>query len=102
MRTSILAGLRPTHPGELLREDVLPALGLPKTEVARLLRISRQSLYDILDEKRPITAQMALRIGKLCGDGPDIWLRMQQSYDLATARAAIGEEVDAIPTVQAA
>ena len=74
----LTSGLRPVHPGELLREDVLPALGRSKAEIARLLGVSRQTLYDILGEKQPITAAMALRIGKLCGDGPMIWLSMQQ------------------------
>ncbi|MCW5724057.1 MAG: HigA family addiction module antidote protein [Maricaulaceae bacterium] len=101
-RNPLLAGLRPTHPGEMLREDVLPALGLPKAEVARLLGVSRQTLYDILNEKQPVTAQMALRLGKLCGDGPDIWLRMQQAYDLAMAEAELGEALKGIPTIRAA
>jgi addiction module HigA family antidote len=59
-----LRGLKPTHPGELLREDVLPALGISKAEVARNLRVSRQQLYDILGEKKPVTTQMALRLAK--------------------------------------
>ena len=96
----LTAGLRPVHPGEILREDVLPALGKPKTEVAELLKVSRQSLYDILNEKRPVTPQMALRIGKLCGNGPDLWLRMQQAFDLAHARTDIAEELAAIPTLK--
>ncbi len=62
--------IRPIHPGEMLREDVLPALGRPKTEIARLVGISRQTLYDILAERQPVTAQMAIRLGKLCGNGP--------------------------------
>ena len=66
-----LAGLKPTHPGEILREDVLPALHRPKAEIARLLQVSRQTLYDILKEKQPITPSMALRIGKLTGTTPD-------------------------------
>lgn len=61
----------------MLREDILPSLGRSKTEIAKLLGVSRQTLYDILNEKQPITAQMALRIGKLLGDGGDIWLRIQ-------------------------
>lgn len=96
----LVAGLRPVHPGELLREDVLPALGRPKAEIARLLGVSRQTLYDILGEKQPITAPMALRIGKLCGDGPRIWLAMQQAYDLRTAEAEIAAEIEAIPTLE--
>ena len=75
MAKSLLKNMRPVHPGEILREDVLPALGRPKTEIARLLGISRQTLYDILNERQPITAKMAMRIGKMCGNGPDIWPR---------------------------
>ena len=57
-------GLPPMHPGELLREEILPALDRPKTEIAKLLGVSRQSLYAILDEKQPVTAVMALRLGE--------------------------------------
>lgn len=102
MANPLLAGLRPVHPGEVLREDVLPALGRPKTEIARLLGVSRQTLYDILNERQPITAPMALRIGKLCGNGPELWLRMQQTYDLALAEQDMADRLDAIPTLNAA
>ena len=94
--------IRPIHPGEILREDVLPALARPKTEIARLLGISRQTLYDILNEKQPVTAQMALRIGKLCGNGPNIWLNLQRTYDLRMAEAEMGDALDAIPMLEAA
>lgn len=97
--SSLLAGLRPTHPGELLREDVLPALGRPKAEIARLLRISRQHLYDLLEERKPVTPQMALRIGKLTGTTPASWLKMQTAYDLAVAEKEVGGELDLIPTL---
>ena len=60
-------GLPPMHPGELLREEILPALDRPKTEIAKLLGVSRQTLYDILEERQPVTPMMALRLGKLCG-----------------------------------
>ena len=102
MTNPLVAGLRPMHPGELLREDVLPALGRPKTEIARLLGISRQTLYDILNERQPITAQMALRIGKLCGNGPDIWIRLQTRYDLEIAERELGDALDKIPLLKAA
>lgn len=101
MTNPLLKGLRPTHPGELLREDVLPALGKSKAEIARLLGISRVTLYDILRERQPISPQMALRVGKLCGNGPDIWLRMQANYDLAIEEAALAEEIAKIPTLVA-
>ena len=90
------------HPGALLREDVLPALKRPKTEIARLLGVSRQTLYDILDEKQPVTPAMALRIGKLCGNGPDLWLNLQKRYDLWKAEQEIGEDLARIPTLTAA
>ena len=72
----------PIHPGEILREDVLPALGLSVSEAARRLGVSRQQLHRILACTHPITAEMALRIGKLAANGPGLWLRMQQAYDL--------------------
>jgi addiction module HigA family antidote len=72
----------PIHPGEILREDILPALGLSVSEIARRLGVSRQQLHRVLACTHPITTEMALRIGKLAGQGPDLWLRMQQRYDL--------------------
>src|ERR1700740_1095597 len=85
-------GLPPMHPGELLREEILPALNRPRTEVARLLGVSRQTLYDILEEKQPVTPAMALRLGKLCGNGPDLWVNLQKSYELQSAAEALGEK----------
>jgi addiction module HigA family antidote len=91
-----------THPGELLREDVLPALGRPKTEIARMLGISRQTLYDILEEKQPVTPAMALRIAKLLGTTPESWLNMQRDYDLRRAEREMASVLDAIPTLSTA
>ena len=101
-RNPLLRGLEPMHPGELLREDVLPALKRSKTEIAKLLGVSRQTLYDILDEKQPVTPAMALRIGKLCGNGPDLWLNLQRRYDLWRVEREIGKEIKAIPTLNPA
>ncbi len=102
MTNSLLKGLRPTHPGEVLREDVLPALNMPKTEIARALRVSRQQLYDILGEKKPVTSQMALRLAKLLGTTPESWLRMQDAYDLALQADSLADELDKIPMLAAA
>ena len=74
----LLKGLRPMHPGEMLREDVLPSLGKSKTQIASLLGISRQTLFDILRERQPVTPGMALRFGKLLGNGPDLWIDLQR------------------------
>ena len=95
-------GLPPMHPGELLREEILPALGRPKTEIARLLGVSRQTLYEILEEKQPVTPVMALRLGKLCGNGPNLWLNLQKRYDLHRAQQELGEQIKAIPTLEVA
>jgi addiction module HigA family antidote len=95
-------GLPPMHPGELLREEVLPALDRPKTQIARMLGVSRQTLYDILEEKQPVTPMMALRLGKLCGNGPDLWLNLQKRYDLRQAEQALGAKIKAIPTLEVA
>lgn len=73
---------KPTHPGEILREDVLPSLRLNQTELAQRLGVSRVTISEILHEKRPITADMAIRIGRLLGNGPGIWLRMQIALDV--------------------
>ncbi|RUW00018.1 MAG: addiction module antidote protein, HigA family [Mesorhizobium sp.] len=100
--TPIKRGLPAMHPGELLREDVIPSLNVSKTEIAKLLGISRRTLYDILDEKQPITVAMALRIGKLVGNGPVLWLNLQRNYDLEQAEKALSAEIEAIPTLHAA
>ncbi|WP_226584196.1 HigA family addiction module antitoxin [Acuticoccus sediminis] len=71
----------PTHPGALLREDLIPAVGRSKIEIAQLLGISRQHLYDLIEERKPVTANTAARLGELFGDGPGSWLRMQATYD---------------------
>jgi antitoxin HigA-1 len=94
-------GLPPMHPGKLLREEILPVLDRPKAEIAKLLGVSRQTLYDILEEQ-PVTPVMALRLGKLCGNGPDLWLNLQKRYDLHRAEQKFGERIKAIPTLEMA
>jgi addiction module HigA family antidote len=95
-------GLPPMHPGALLREEILPALKRTKTEIAKLLGVSRQTLYDILEERQPVTPVMALRLGKLCGNGPDLWLNLQKRYDLERAEHELGAKIKAIPTLKVA
>lgn len=90
----------PTHPGELLRDEIIPATGKTKTGIAALLGISRQHLYDILEERKPVSANVAARLGKLIGDGPRIWLAMQANYDAWHAAREV--DVSAIPTIEAA
>jgi antitoxin HigA-1 len=102
MANKLLRSLPPTHPGELMREDVLPAFGRSKSEIAKLLGISRQTLYDILSERQPVTPGMALRIAKLTGTTPESWLNMQRNYDLNIAERNMANELAMIPTLKAA
>jgi addiction module HigA family antidote len=89
----------PTHPGELLREDVLPEVKKSKAEISRLLGISRQHLYDILAERKPVSPEVAVRLGKLFGNGASIWIRMQGAYDEWQASRSV--DVSEIPTLVA-
>ena len=63
---------KPVHPGEIMREDVLPTIGLSVSETARRLGVSRQQLHRVLACTHPITTEMALRIGKFAGNGPEL------------------------------
>jgi len=92
----------PIHPGEILREDVLPALGISVTEAARRLRVSRQQLHRVLACTHPVTTEMALRIGKFAGNGPGLWLRMQQAYDLWYAEQRMKDDLSKIKTAASA
>lgn len=89
----------PSHPGVLLA-DIIPATGKTKMEIADLLGISRQHLYDILRETKPVSPKVAVRLGKLFGDGPAVWLRMQAAYDGWHAERDV--DVSDIPTIRAA
>lgn len=73
--------IKPTHPGEMLAEDVIPDSGLTKTDMADRLGISRQTLYDLLACRQPVTPNLAARLGKLFGNGAGFWLRLQAAYD---------------------
>lgn len=100
MSNPLTKRFRPLHPGELLREDILPAVARPKTEIARLLGISRQTLYDILNEKQPVTPAMALRRARMFGGSAESWTNMQRNYDLKIAEAKLGDALDTIPLLK--
>ena len=95
----LLVGLKPTHPGEVLREDILPALGIAKTEVARRLGISRAMLYAILEEKAPVSPAMALRLAKLLNSSAEVWTNLQRDFDLRTLEPVMRSELDAIEPI---
>ena len=88
----------PIHPGEILREDVLPALRLSVTDAAKQLGIARQTLHRILAEQAAVTPEMAVRLGKFCGNGPALWLRLQQTYDLWHVEKLLSDAVARIPS----
>lgn len=75
-------GRRPTHPGELLREDVMPAAGLTQAGLAEALGVSRKTVSEVVLGQRPVTVDMAVRLGTFFGNGPALWLNMQQAVDL--------------------
>ncbi len=74
----------PSHPGALLREVVLPEMGITQGEFADWLGVSRRTVSEVLHERRPVTPDMAIRLGKLLGNGAGLWLRMQQAVDVWT------------------
>lgn len=73
---------RPTHPGAILREDLLPALAMSQTELAKRLLVSRLTVSDLLQEKRGLSPDLAVRIARLTSTTPQSWLRMQEALDL--------------------
>jgi addiction module HigA family antidote len=79
------SALPPVHPGEILKEDILPSVGLSVMAAAKALGVSRQMLHDILAERRPLSAIMCLRVSRLLGGSPEVWMRLQAAYDLKMA-----------------
>ena len=88
----------PTHPGAVLREIALPAMRVSVSQAVREMGISRQSLHRILAGERGVTPEMAVRVGKYCGNGPGVWLRMQAAYDLWYAEKSLASQIKEIPT----
>ncbi|GBU18805.1 MULTISPECIES: HigA family addiction module antitoxin [Methylobacterium] len=99
----IIATLPPLHSGEVLREEYLVALGLSAGAVAKACGVPRTRIERIMREEMGVTADTALRLGRYFRTSPDLWLNLQQRFELETARAAVGAEVEAIePVLEAA
>jgi addiction module HigA family antidote len=94
--------MRPPHPGSILRLDVMPALEISVVQAARELGVSRQLVHGILAEKLPVSADMAVRLGKWCGNGSHIWLSLQRDRDLWQAEQRLAGTIGNIPTHKAA
>jgi len=92
---------KPTHPGAVLREDILPEIGLSVSEIARRLRMSRQSLHRILAEEQPMTPATALKLAKLLNTTPELWLNMQRALDLWEENRHLADVLEHIDPVAA-
>lgn len=93
---------RPNHPGEILREDFLPDYELSVTALAEAAGVSRQSINELLRERRAVSPEMALRLGKLFGNSPEFWLNLQRSVDLWDAARGLKREIAQIRPLQVA
>lgn len=93
---------RPIHPGEILREDFLPEYGLTVTALAEAAGVSRQSMNELLRERRAVSPEMALRLGKLFGTSPEFWLNLQRNVDLWDAARGLKREIAQIHPLQVA
>jgi len=93
---------RPTHPGEMLREDFLPDYGLNATRLAEAVGVSRQSINELLRERRAVSPEMALRLGRLFGNSPEFWMNAQRAIDLWDAAESNRRELERIKPLQAA
>jgi addiction module HigA family antidote len=92
----------PIHPGEILREDFMPDYGLTVSALASALGVSRQSINELVRERRAVSPEMALRLGRLFGNSAEFWLNLQRSIDLFDAQAAAGGEVEHIKPLRVA
>jgi len=88
--------VRPTHPGEMLREDFLPDYNMTVTGLARSLGVSRQTVNELLRERRSVSPEMALRLSRLFGNSAEFWLNAQRAVDLWDAEQVIGADVERI------
>lgn len=93
---------KPTHPGEMLREDFLPDYDLTVAGLAESLGVSRQSVNELLRERRAVSPEMALRLARLFGNSPEFWLNAQRAVDLWIAAQSVQAEVDRIKPLNAA
>jgi len=92
----------PTHPGEMLREDFMPDFDLNATSMAKALGVSRQTINELLRERRSITSTMALRLSRFFGNSPDFWLNAQYTRDLWESEKRYYKELVKIQPLNAA
>lgn len=93
---------KPTHPGELIREDLLPETGITQSRLAQLMGVSRRTVSEIIHERRQVTPDIAFRLAKVFNSTPEMWLNMQQSVDLWKTNKVHGQEYKKIRPIQEA
>ncbi len=93
---------RPSHPGEMLREDFLLDFDLSATALSTAIGVSRQTVNELLREKRSVSPEMALRLGRLFGNSPEFWMNAQRAIDLWDASESIKSDVKKIKPLNAA
>lgn len=93
---------RPTHPGEMLREDFMPDFGLTTSGLAEAVGVSRQSINELLRERRAVSPEMALRLSRLFGNSPEFWMNAQRAVDLWDAAQTIKKDMQRIRPLSAA
>lgn len=86
-------GMRPVHPGEILREDYLVPMEMSANALAKALKVPTTRINDIVRERRGVTADTALRLARYLDSSPEFWLNLQTSYDLRTAEIAEGSRI---------
>jgi antitoxin HigA-1 len=102
INNKISRSIRPTHPGEMLREDFMVDYGLTVAALAKALGASRQTVNELLRERRAITPAMALKLSRLFGNTPEFWLNAQRAVDLWDAQQHYGKELERIKPLHAA
>ena len=94
--------IRPTHPGAMLREDFLPDYGLTVSSFAKAIGVSRQTVNELLRERRAVSPEMALRLARLFGNSPEFWLNAQRSVDLWDTAKVAKDKINRITPLSAA
>lgn len=95
----VMVSRAPVHPGEFLREEYMPELGLTVAALAKRLGVSRQTVNDIVREKRGLSPEMCLRLGRLFGTTPQFWMNMQSKVDIWDSLALHEDEIMAIEPI---
>ena len=88
--------MRAVHPGEILREDILPEIRMSESELAEHLNVSRMTVNRLVNERQAVSPGMALRLGRLFGNSPGFWLNLQNAYDIQKAEYSLSSELKKI------